>query len=144
MCCSNLIFAICISSICLLSACYYRVLPVLVPPGRIGSGCSTHCDLHMMNLIASTSLLWVFNHHSSNNDVSFIGSPFTWNASDPVEFVSWNNKIFSTLFVKRLIIQMYNQFFWINSVNHPDTFLCFCCVQYTDCCFNHHKPAISN
>lgn len=40
--------------------------------------------------------------------------------SEPVEIVSCNNKKFSSLLVKRLIIRMYQQNFWINSVNHPN------------------------
>uniref|UniRef100_I2FL72 Maturase K n=30 Tax=Stipeae TaxID=147383 RepID=I2FL72_9POAL len=42
------------------------------------------------------------------------------NGSEPVEIVSCNNKKFSSLLVKRLIIRMYQQNFWINSVNHPN------------------------
>ena len=42
------------------------------------------------------------------------------NDSEPVEIVSCNNKKFSSLLVKRLIIRMYQQNFWINSVNHPN------------------------
>nr|AKH04830.1 maturase K [Pariana sp. PFM-2015] len=40
------------------------------------------------------------------------------NGSEPVESISCNNKKFSSLLVKRLIIRMYQQNFWINSVNH--------------------------
>nr|CCC54667.1 maturase K [Olyra sp. Hodkinson s.n.] len=40
------------------------------------------------------------------------------NGSEPVEIFSCNNKKFSLLLVKRLIIRMYQQNFWINSVNH--------------------------
>ena len=42
------------------------------------------------------------------------------NDSEPVEIVSCNNKKFSSLLVKRLITRMYQQNFWINSVNHPN------------------------
>uniref|UniRef100_A4F431 Maturase K n=2 Tax=Lygeum spartum TaxID=29684 RepID=A4F431_LYGSP len=42
------------------------------------------------------------------------------NGSESVEIVSCNNKKFSSLLVKRLIIRMYQQNFWINSVNHPN------------------------
>nr|YP_009451666.1 maturase K [Nardus stricta]Q9MUZ7.1 RecName: Full=Maturase K; AltName: Full=Intron maturase [Nardus stricta]CCC54677.1 maturase K [Nardus sp. Hodkinson s.n.]AAF66181.1 maturase [Nardus stricta]ACF32485.1 maturase K [Nardus stricta]ARQ27980.1 maturase K [Nardus stricta] len=40
--------------------------------------------------------------------------------SESVEIISCNNKKFSSLLVKRLIIRMYQQNFWINSVNHPN------------------------
>nr|YP_010245081.1 maturase K [Corynephorus divaricatus]QTJ28639.1 maturase K [Corynephorus divaricatus] len=42
------------------------------------------------------------------------------NDSEPVEIFSCNNKKFSSLLVKRLIIRMYQQNFWINLVNHPN------------------------
>ena len=43
------------------------------------------------------------------------------NGSEPVEIVvSCNNKKFSSLLVKRLIIRMYQQNFLDNSVNHPN------------------------
>nr|CCC54889.1 maturase K [Streptostachys asperifolia] len=42
------------------------------------------------------------------------------NDSEPVEIFGCNNKKFSSLLVKRLIIRMYQQNFWINSVNHPN------------------------
>ena len=42
------------------------------------------------------------------------------NDFEPVEICSCNNKKFSSLLVKRLIIRMYQQNFWINSVNHPN------------------------
>uniref|UniRef100_A0A452YM79 Maturase MatK N-terminal domain-containing protein n=1 Tax=Aegilops tauschii subsp. strangulata TaxID=200361 RepID=A0A452YM79_AEGTS len=43
------------------------------------------------------------------------------NGSEPVEIVvSCNNKKFSSLLVKRLIIRMYQQIFLDNSVNHPN------------------------
>ena len=42
------------------------------------------------------------------------------NNSEPVEIVSCNNKKFSSLLVKRLIIRMYQQNFGIHLVNHPN------------------------
>ena len=43
------------------------------------------------------------------------------NGSEPMEIVvSCNNKKFSSLLVKRLIIRMYQQNFLDNSVNHPN------------------------
>ncbi|KAL6623107.1 hypothetical protein ACP70R_032986 [Stipagrostis hirtigluma subsp. patula] len=42
------------------------------------------------------------------------------NGSEPVEIFGSNNKKFSSLLVKRLIIRMYQQNFWINSVNHSN------------------------
>lgn len=40
--------------------------------------------------------------------------------SEPVEIIGCNNKKFSSLLVKRLIIRVYQQNFRINSVNHPN------------------------
>nr|WNT99004.1 maturase K [Ctenium concinnum]WNT99088.1 maturase K [Ctenium concinnum]CCD31762.1 maturase K [Ctenium concinnum] len=45
---------------------------------------------------------------------------YVLNGSEPVEIIGCNNKKFSSLLVKRLIIRMYQQNFWINSVNHPN------------------------
>nr|YP_008080485.1 maturase K [Pharus latifolius]AAF66175.1 maturase [Pharus latifolius]AEI29072.1 maturase K [Pharus latifolius] len=42
------------------------------------------------------------------------------NGSEPVEILGRNSKKFSSVLVKRLIIRMYQQNFWINSVNHPN------------------------
>ena len=42
------------------------------------------------------------------------------NGSEPVEIFGCNNKKFSSLLVKRLIIRMYQQNFLDNSVNHPN------------------------
>ncbi|KAI4984139.1 hypothetical protein ZWY2020_046511 [Hordeum vulgare] len=42
------------------------------------------------------------------------------NSSEPVETFCWNNKKFSSLLVKRLIIRMYQQNFLDNWVNHPN------------------------
>ena len=42
------------------------------------------------------------------------------NDFEPVEIFSCNNKKFSSLLVKRLIIRMYQQNFGINLVNHPN------------------------
>src|SRR5689334_2622703 len=42
------------------------------------------------------------------------------NGSEPVEIFGCNNKKFSSLLVKRLIIRMYQQNFLINSVNYPN------------------------
>jgi hypothetical protein len=42
------------------------------------------------------------------------------NGAEPVEIFGCNNKKFSSLLVKRLIIRMYQQNFWINSVNQPN------------------------
>nr|YP_009656188.1 maturase K [Tripogonella loliiformis]QCO44633.1 maturase K [Tripogonella loliiformis]CCC54721.1 maturase K [Tripogonella minima] len=44
---------------------------------------------------------------------------YVLNGSEPAEIFGCNNKKFSSLLVKRLIIRMYQQNFWINSVNHP-------------------------
>ncbi|XP_052138568.1 maturase K-like [Oryza glaberrima] len=41
------------------------------------------------------------------------------NGSELVEIIGSNNKKFSSLLVKRLMIRMYQQNFWINLVNHP-------------------------
>ncbi|KAK3121624.1 hypothetical protein QOZ80_8BG0657460 [Eleusine coracana subsp. coracana] len=45
---------------------------------------------------------------------------YVLNGSKPVEIIGCNNKKFSSLLVKCLIIQMYQQNFWINSVNHSN------------------------
>nr|YP_010547779.1 maturase K [Diplachne fusca]AAK60036.1 maturase [Diplachne fusca]UYL23845.1 maturase K [Diplachne fusca] len=45
---------------------------------------------------------------------------YVLNGSEPVEIFGCNKKKFSSLLVKRLIIRMYQQNFWINSVNHPN------------------------
>nr|AVV30313.1 maturase K [Themeda triandra] len=42
------------------------------------------------------------------------------NGSEPVEIFGCNNKKFSSILVKRLIIRMYQQNFLINSVNYPN------------------------
>jgi len=42
------------------------------------------------------------------------------NGAEPVEIFGCNNKKFSSLLVKRLIIRMYQQNFWINLVNQPN------------------------
>nr|YP_006280742.1 maturase K [Oryza rufipogon]AEI53074.1 maturase K [Oryza rufipogon] len=42
------------------------------------------------------------------------------NGSELVEIIGSNNKKFSSLLVKRLMIRMYQQNFWINLVNHPN------------------------
>nr|YP_009452343.1 maturase K [Schismus arabicus]ARQ28657.1 maturase K [Schismus arabicus] len=42
------------------------------------------------------------------------------NGCKPVEIFGCNNKKFSSLLVKRLIIRMYQQNFWINLANHPN------------------------
>nr|YP_009156355.1 maturase K [Brachyelytrum aristosum]AAF66171.1 maturase [Brachyelytrum erectum]AJV89260.1 maturase K [Brachyelytrum aristosum] len=52
------------------------------------------------------------------------------NGSEPAEIVSSNNKKFSSLLVKRLIIRMYQQNFWINSVNHPNQDRLLDCNNY--------------
>nr|YP_010940179.1 maturase K [Bromus diandrus]WLR81089.1 maturase K [Bromus diandrus] len=48
-----------------------------------------------------------------------IAHDYGLNGSEPVEKVSCNNKKFSSLLVKRLIIRIYQQNFWDNSINHP-------------------------
>nr|YP_009386537.1 maturase K [Cymbopogon flexuosus]ARS86694.1 maturase K [Cymbopogon flexuosus] len=56
------------------------------------------------------------------------------NGSEPVEICSCNNKKFSSILVKRLIIRMYQQNFLINSVNYPnqDRLFDHCNYFYSD------------